>query len=526
MRDVDVIVVGAGPTGTVLTGLLAQRGLRVAAFDRALDIYPKPRAIGCDHEFMRVLQELGVAGRVLPHTALYRPSEYHGASGQLIKRMDMAPPPWRLGWAPNYVFDQPALDRALRDRVGELECAQLHLGAEVVASGDAGEGVWADVRTDGGAPARWTARYLVACDGGASPIRKQLGIALEDLGFDEPWLVVDAIVTDAKLGELPRTNVQYCEPARPSTFVVGPGNHRRWEIVLLPGDSLSADFPEGELWPLLSRWLAPGEGRLWRAAAYRFHALVAERWRVGRFLLAGDSAHMTPPFMAQGMVQGARDAQNLAWKLERVLRGTSAESLLDTYAVERRPHVTATTRTAIGLGRIICERDPARAAERDARLIAEQGGSVQTTVRQNMIPDLRDGLLALETPGAGTILPQPRVAAAGAALALLDELTGPCIRVVTTGTLAPAPAAALVAALEPLGGRLVHAGVPGADLPARVLQVAEADGVLGSWLESLGRGAAVARPDHYVYGTAIDADAALALVRRLDTGLAGWAANG
>ena len=211
-----------------------------------------------------------------------------------------------------------------------------------------------------------------------------------------------------QLAELPQTQVQYCEPERPCTFVVGPGNHRRWEVMLKPGDSLSADFPAEELWPLLARWVKPGEVKLWRAAAYRFHGLVAERWRSGRILLAGDSAHMTPPFMAQGMVQGIRDAQNLAWKLTRVLEAKSPGALLDSYGTERTPHVKATTTAAIALGRVICERDPERAKARDAKLLAEHDGEIRTTIRQNMIPDIACGIIAHDSPGAGSLFPQPR----------------------------------------------------------------------------------------------------------------------
>lgn len=216
MLEVDVIIVGVGPTGAVLAGLLAQHGIRVAAFDRLPDLYPLPRAIGFDHEVMRVMQELGIVERVSRHTAAYRPSEYRGVAGQLIKRLDMAPPPHRLGWAPNHVFDQPAFEREIRQRLSELDGVQVHYSADVTATGEQEDGVWADVTLADGRPLRCRARYLVACDGGSSPVRKRLGIALEDLGFDEPWLVVDAIVPDAKLAELPQTQVQYCEPSGPA----------------------------------------------------------------------------------------------------------------------------------------------------------------------------------------------------------------------------------------------------------------------------------------------------------------------
>lgn len=501
-KNVDVIIVGLGPTGAALAGLLGQRGLRVAAFDKLPTLYPLPRAIGLDHEAMRVMQELGVADKVFEHVAPYRPSEYRGMDGQLIKRLDMAPPPYRLGWAPNYVFNQPAFEAIIRERLAELESVQTYLASEVIASGQDGRGAWVDVKLGAGeSETRFTCQYLVACDGGGSPIRTRMGIELEDLDFHEPWLVVDAIINDKKLAELPQTQVQYCEASRPSTFVILPGNHRRWEIMLLPGDSLSPDFPHEELWPLLERWIVPADGKLWRAAAYRFHGLVAKEWRRDRILLAGDAAHMTPPFMAQGMVQGLRDAQNLAWKLDLVLKDRAFATLLDSYADERRPHVLETTRRAIELGRVICERNPTLARQRDERLLAEHGGQVPTTIRQNMIPDLLPGSLITDTPGAGSLAPQPNVRHREF-VGRLDDLTGPGLRAVVAGPLAPALEASFLKLLERSGGTLVHVG-QGTALQPETYQVKEQDPVLGSWLEKLGQSVAIVRPDNYVFGTAI-----------------------
>ena len=512
--NVDVIIVGLGPTGVTLAALLGQHGVRVAAFDKLPDLYPLPRAIGLDHEVMRIVQELGVADEVLKHTAPYRPSEYRGMEGQLIKRLDMAPPPFRLGWAPNYVFEQPAFEGILRRRLDELDSVAVHLEAEVLGQGQNADSAWVDVRLRGEDTAtRYSAKYLIACDGGASPIRTRLDIQLEDLNFHEPWLVVDAIVNDEKLADLPQTQVQYCEAGRPSTFVVLPGNHRRWEIMLLPGDSVSPQFPENELWPLLERWITPGDGKIWRAAAYRFHGLVAQEWRRGRILLAGDAAHMTPPFMAQGMAQGLRDAQNLTWKLERVLSGASEPGLLDSYMNERRPHVIETTMTAIELGRVICERDPKLARERDARLIAEQGGQVRTMARQNMIPPLKHGLIAPASPGAGTLFPQPNVSS-GDFDGRVDDLTGRQIRVAVVGDLRDELEAAFLKALQPVGGSLIRFGST-ATAASPIIHVEERDGVMSSWLASMGQTVAIARADNYVYGTAPEPGQGLELLQEL-----------
>ena len=522
MDTTDVLVVGLGPTGAVLAGLLGQRGVRVTVLDRLPDLFPLPRAIGLDHEVMRIAQELGVAERLAPHVSPYRPSEYRGMQGQLIRRLDATPPPFRLGWAPNYVFDQPAFERVLRGRLAELPDVTVHRSAEVRAVGQDDDGAWADVQLAGHPEVRRIhARYLVGCDSGASCVRKHLGITLEDLGFDERWLVIDALVDEGTLARLPQTQVQYCEPARPSTYVVGVGSHRRWEVRLTDDDP--ADFPDEALWRLLRRWIGPEDGRLWRSATYRFHGLVAAGWRRDRVLLAGDAAHMTPPFMAQGMAQGLRDALNLAWKLELVVRSGAPEHLLDTYEQERKPHVTTTTRTAMALGREICECDVDLAAQRDARLLAQQGGAVRTVLRQDLIPGLTSGLIDAGSPAAGAILPQPMVQTDGFA-GRLDDVTGRTVRAVAVDPPSPGERAALVAALAPLGGVLVELGRAGARGPG-VVEAVEGEGVVRSWLDTVGRRIAIARPDHYVYGTATSAAEAVALLHGLRDRLAEPAAS-
>ena len=345
---------------------------------------------------------------------------------------------------------------------------------------------------------------------------------MEDLGFHEPWLVVDVIVNDDKLAQLPQTQVQYCEPERPYTYVTCVGNHRRWEIRLNPGDRTSGEFPESELWPLLQRWVGPQDGRIWRSAAYRFHGLVAEAWRRGRILLAGDAAHMTPPFMAQGMAQGLRDAQNLAWKLERVLRFGAPDTLLDTYEQERKPHVIATTEAAMTLGRVICERDPARAAERDARLLSEQGGEVKTILRQDLIPGLAGGLIDSGSPDAGCILPQP-VVRAGGFVGMLDDATGATVRAVAIEPLSASDRLAILEALLPLGGVLVQLN-NSALQDGPVVNATDDEDVMGSWMRATGCRIAIARPDHYVYGTASSTAEALVLLKSLRDGTGSTAA--
>jgi len=424
MTTHDVLISGLGPTGAVLAGLLGQRGVRVAVFDKLKDLYPLPRAVGLDHEAMRIVQELGISAQMSKIIDRYRPSEYLGMDGQLIKRLDKEPPPYRLGWEPNYVFNQPKFESAIRDRLHQIRTITVHQSAEVTSVSQSAEQVHIQVKhLADGTEKQYSGKYLIACDGGSSPLRKWTGLELEDLGFDEPWLVVDALVPQHVSDRLPQTQVQYCEAQRPCTYVYCTEDHRRWEIMLNDDEYRTGEFPDEMLWPILKRWIQPGEVTFWRRAAYRFHGLIARQWRSGNVLLAGDAAHMTPPFMAQGMVQGLRDAHNLAWKLAYVIQGRAGEGLLDSYELERKPHVRATTLKAMELGRVICERDPEKAKLRDQRLREEQGGSVQTTYRQQMIPGLTTGLIHACDPAAGQVFPQPVVQVFGGER-LLDDLIG------------------------------------------------------------------------------------------------------
>ena len=432
----DVAVVGFGPTGAVLASLLGQAGIRTLVVEKSTSVYDKPRAFALDHEVMRVFQNIGIAREVLPHTAPFTPSEYYGADGRMIKRLGSVPPPWPFGWPPNLVFNQPAVEKILRERAASFPSVKIELGTEF-------KGL--DVLNA-------QAKYVVGCDGASSTVRQALGIEHEDLDFDEPWLVVDLLVNESGLAKLPQVSMQYCEPQRPATYLVGPANHRRWEIMLRPGEEPRA--MEAKVWSLLARWLTPADATLWRAASYRFHALVAKAWRRGPVFLAGDAAHQQPPFTGQGMCQGIRDAANLAWKL---VQGN--DDLLNSYETERKAHVKRLTSTIKDIGRLICERDPRAAAERDRRLIEEAGGQIPTVPRQNLIPPLEGGFFSpVAHPANGTLFPQPRLADGS----LMDDVLG-------------------------TGWRTV-----------RRQDFAE----LAPWFEKHQCDAAVVRPDHYVYGVA------------------------
>lgn len=504
----DVVVIGFGPSGAVAAALLGQAGLRILVVDRTHEVYPKPRAIALDHEIMRVFQNLGLSDAVAPHCEPFTPSEYYGADGRLIKRLATVEPPYPLGHTPSMVFSQPPVEAALRRHVEALPGVEVVLGWRFTGVDQDDEGATVQLDDAEGRVVNVHARYVIGCDGASSSVREAVGITLEDLEFDEPWLVVDVQVNERGLAKLPKTSVQYCEPARPCTYVIGPGNHRRWEISLLPGEDPATMATEEGAWSVLKRWIGPEDATLWRQASYRFHALVAREWRSGRVFIAGDAAHQQPPFLGQGMCQGVRDVVNLTWKLRAVLAdevtGAAAEALFDTYTVERREHVRMLTTRIKEIGAVICERDPQAATARDAALIEAAGGTIKTVPRQDIIPPLVGGLLARQGgSGTGTLFPQPCVEGP-AGPTLLDELAGTGWCIVTDLRVDELPLGLpdLVASL----GTLIclapdeqgFTGAPGH------FRTRELDGVLARWFERHGCRAAIVRPDHYVYGGAAD----------------------
>ncbi|QJX08371.1 MULTISPECIES: bifunctional 3-(3-hydroxy-phenyl)propionate/3-hydroxycinnamic acid hydroxylase [Rhizobium] len=496
----DVLVVGFGPAGAVAAGMLGARGHSTLVVDRLTDIYDKPRAIAIDHEILRHFDNMGIADEVLRHTAPFTASQHFGAQGQLIRRIDMVPAPYPLGYTPSMVFTQPPVEAILRRHAESFDCVAVELGTEMVGLDQRVEEAVATLKDASGNIRTVTAKYVIGCDGASSRVRELSGMRLEDLLFDEPWLVVDVQVHDPTLAKLPQTSAQFCDPSRPTSYIMGPKNHRRWEIMLLPDENPREMEKPENVWRLLSPWLTSEEGELWRAAAYRFHALVADEWRRGRVLIAGDAAHQQPPFIGQGMCQGLRDVSNLVWRLDRVLKEQSSEALLDTYTVERKRHVQTLTGKIKAIGQMICERNPAAAAARDARILAEGDGKPLTITRQEIVPPIEEGLLAADgTPARGLLFPQPAIVE-GASTRLLDRFTGPNWRLILDGRrIGAGEGEALVGGID---GIVIKAVAPEGAEAVDPAALREKDGVLSAWFDRHGTVAALVRPDHYVFGAA------------------------
>jgi 3-(3-hydroxy-phenyl)propionate hydroxylase len=270
------------------------------------------------------------------------------------------------------------------------------------------------------------------------------------------------------------------------------------------------------VWELLSRWVTPKEASLWRSAAYRFHAVIASRWRLDRVFLAGDAAHQQPPFLGQGMCQGIRDAVNLAWKLDLVIKGRAHEALLDSYALERREHVSRLIEIVKTLGRFVCERDEAKARARDRELIEEMGGEIRTTFRQDIMPRLSTGFFQ-EAPieGRGELFPQPQLEDGR----LFDDALGLGFRLIVAGDVA-VPPQVLDANIPDLKvARFGRADALSGVGEAGVRRYIERGTILGKWISHHHACSLLVRPDNYVYGIAGCADEILPLIQECAEGL-------
>jgi 3-(3-hydroxy-phenyl)propionate hydroxylase len=382
--DADVLVVGLGPTGDVLSALLAQSGLKVIAIDKSGEVYAMPRAAVFDHEVMRTFQAVGIADEILAASRVAGLYEFVTADGEVLIEFDTALET-RSGWAENYVLHQPSVERALRARLAPLG-VDVRAPTTLLDAAEDGEGVDSRVSGPRGVYALRT-RWVVGCDGAASRVRELSGIGLFDYQFDEPWLVIDAVADEP--GDLPQRIMQLCDPKRPITYLKMCANRYRWEFMLLPGENPAEIATDANIRSLLAPWNCFERLKIERRAVYRFHGLVARQWRSGRILLAGDAAHQMPPFAGQGMCAGVRDAVNLAWKLCAVVRGEAAPALLDTYQLEREPHVRAVIEIAIAMGRVVCLLEPAAAAARNAQMLARKAAGESDIALA--FPDLKGG---------------------------------------------------------------------------------------------------------------------------------------
>jgi len=468
----DVAVVGLGPVGTTLAGLLGKRGLRVLGVDREKGIYQLPRAGHLDHTILRTLEELGCLdeafGETIPNTGM----RLLDGNGQLlaeIRAQKLTP----SGLPASVHFHQPSLDRTLRACVEKMPSVEMRNSSELVGL-ETDDGITLHIRS-GSETRQERARFVVGCDGAQSAVRALGDIRLNDFGFTESWVVIDLILKD-RVDTLPDNTVFGADPARPYAAIELPGMRFRFEFMLLPGETPEQVTTKEAAERMISPWLQPTDiHRIERSVVYTFRGASADSWRKGRIMVAGDAAHLTPPFLGQGLCSGVRDVTNLAWKLDHVLRYGAPFELLDTYQIERDPHVTNVITTSIELGKMLCVLDPDIARERDRKML-ESGAAPDKRVTFKL-GELVPGPLVLS--GGGMFMISPPIDGIP-----LDDLVGQHF---------------LVLARE--DSDLTASAEWWKKIGAKVATLAElptADNALEKWMDRRNARIMVARPDRYV----------------------------
>lgn len=345
-KQTDVLLVGLGPVGAALANLLGQHDVKVLAIDKASEIFRAPRAIALDNEALRVLQMCGLQEGDIDTVAIPE-VRMHSPHFGFYSRANTA---GAIDGHPKLVtFYQPQLEEVLRSRLAAHPSVDVLLGTDLVSFEQDASGVHAQVRDANGVQHEVHAHYIVGADGANSLVRSLLGLDFKGKTYAEDWLVVDA-----KCVPQPIDHVEFiCDPRRPTPHMVAPGDRQRWEFKLQPGETREQMEKPETVRRLLAPWAQGQEMDIERVAVYRFHARVADSFQVGRAFLVGDAAHITPPFVGQGLVAGLRDVANLGWKLAWVTQGRARPDLLKSYSRERQPHVREMIQLAQWMGRLV-----------------------------------------------------------------------------------------------------------------------------------------------------------------------------
>ena len=424
----DISIVGCGPVGATLANLLADYGYSVAILEKETEIYRAPRAVHLDDEVVRIFQAVGILDDLQKNITPFNKMQFVSGKGNVLLEVGAPDNYAPYGYAPSYWFFQPTLEKILR--VAFQSKKQVHWleGYEVVEVHD--HSTYSSLKaihTSTQKEITITSQYIIGCDGGKSMVRKSMNVDFDNLNFDQQWMVIDTFLKseeDAAL--LPQLLQQICNPDRPTTYVPGVGKHRRFEFMLVNGDTKESISQPATIRRLIAQFITPDKLSITRSAVYTFHGLTVTQWRKGRLLLAGDSAHQMPPFAGQGMCSGIRDAHNLAFKLDLVLSGKSTERMLNTYQTERKPHVTELSKGSIKMGKTIQTQNYFLAGLRNfSFFLARRIPLLQEKIKQDFMKKMpyQKGFLGIHSNLSGQLCIQPVIQVNNQEM-LLDDLLG------------------------------------------------------------------------------------------------------
>lgn len=428
LRDhYPVVIVGGGPTGLTLANLLGVYGVDCLMLERNASTVSEPRAVSIDDESLRTMQMARVIDAVLSRIVTGYGSHYHSPHGRCFAKVEPTGRPY--GYPRRNAFRQPVLEAQLRDGLARHRTVTAAFEHRLVAFTQDDAAVTLTVAKPDGDEITIRCDYLVAADGASSAVRRALGIAMGGSTFDERWLILD--LENSPVAS--RHTKVFCDPKRPCIALPGPDGTRRYEFMLHAHERDEDLLRPEVVQHLLATHEAAPQSKLVRAVVYAFHARLAEHWSRGRVLLAGDAAHLMPPFAGQGMNSGLRDATNLAWKLDAVLRGVLGPRLIDSYESERRTHAGAMIGLALNIGRVMAPANALMGVLTRAafRLLAVYPPARDYIAQMKFKPPPRfdkgfllDDPVGARHPMVGRLCPQPEVAGPDGRPVLLDQLLG------------------------------------------------------------------------------------------------------
>ena len=468
----EVLIIGLGPVGAALANVLGDLGIETLVVERQPQAYRLPRAVSMDDETMRVFQSIGLSDEVERITAVGEGADFVDPAGRTLLTWHRPPVRTSNGWYVNYRFHQPALEQVLQNGMARYDCLGSKTGTEVTGLRDDGNAVTATCQ-EAGKTTTIRAKFVVGCDGANSFTRSAMESEYVDLGFEEPWVVVDLTLKNERRDLTPRST-HYCDPERAASNIFLGRGRRRWEFRLKEGEDPDTITRAENIWKLLARWIGPEEAELERAVVYTFRSAVAGVWKKGRIMIAGDAAHLTPPFMGQGMCAGIRDVSNLGWKLARVIRKKASPDILDSYQSEREPHVRTFIEMTMQMGRMI--NTTASALSAGNVVDADDGRQEMSQLK----PALGPGLSAGRSGVTGQLFPQFRLSSGEQ----LDDRIGNRFGLL----------------LDPL----LTAAVDSVPVNDDITVISDSAPEYLEWFHTNGLAAVLLRPDRYILGGATD----------------------
>jgi 3-(3-hydroxy-phenyl)propionate hydroxylase len=507
----DVAIVGAGPVGLMIANYLGQCGVNVTLVEKLDSLIDYPRAIGLDDESLRSFQSVSLADKVLPHTTPWHAMRFLTPKGRCFA--DIQPKTDEFGWSRRNAFIQPLADRVLFEGLQRFNNVKVLFSRELSSFEQSDSAVVLNLTDQNGRSERLHARYLIGCDGGNSLVRRSLDISFEGKTAPNQWIVVD-IANDP----LSTPHVYLCcDPVRPYVSAALPHGVRRFEFMVMPGETEAELSKPENMRKLLGKVLPnPDNIELIRSRVYTHNARLAGRFRQGRVLLAGDAAHIMPVWQGQGYNSGMRDASNLAWKLSLVIKGLAADTLLDSYEQERRDHAKAMIDLSVLAGHVLAPPKRWQGTLRDGvSWLLNYVPPVKRyflEMRFKPMPQYTRGALIVPSEKGsptGKMFIQPQVLTDAGTTVLLDEVIGENFAIIAWGC---DPTWGLTAAQitqwKNLGTRFIQV-LPDVQLRAPsdagddVIRVGDSSGRLREWFARGNSSIALVRPDRFVAGVAI-----------------------